>query len=91
VWAEALLLTQADSHPAEVGRHSRVTRIGYRLNGDRDLVEVALGEEDVLLPVEVPLEKRTRVRDLELVILDFEPGSEFKGEAGFAEVGLLGR
>ncbi len=91
VWAEALLLTQADSHPAEVGRHARVTRIGYRLNGDRDLVEVALGEEDVLLPVEVPLEKRTRVRDLELVILDFEPGSEFKGEAGFAEVGLLGR
>lgn len=91
VWAESLYLTQADSHSAEAGRHARVTRVGYRLNGDSELVEVDLSGADLLRPQVIAFEKRTRVRDLELVILDFEPGSEFKGEPGFAEVGLLGR
>jgi len=91
VRAEGLYFTQADSHPAELGRHPRVTRIGYRLNGAKELTEVVLQEDDPLRPVEVTFAGRERVRELELVILDFEPGDELASEVGLAEVGLLGK
>ena len=88
VRADTVVLAQADSHSAEVGRHARVTRVAIRVNGDKEALEFELGE-DVLRPVRITLPKRVRVRLLEVEILDYVPGSEFKSEPGFAEIGLF--
>ncbi len=90
VWADTLVLSQADSQLAELGRHARVKRIAFRINGSKRASEVELGA-DVLRPSAFPLPKRVRVRSVLIEILEFEAGSEFAREAGFSEVGLTDR
>jgi hypothetical protein len=88
VRADTLVLAQADSHAAEVGRHPRVKRVAVRINNDKDALEVELAE-DVIKPVRITLPKRVRVRLIEVEILDYAPGSEFKDGPGFSEIGLF--
>jgi hypothetical protein len=89
-WAGTLVLCQADSHTAELGRHPRVKRVAVRINGAKQATEYEL-DSDVLRPSVLALPRRMRVRELELKILEFEPGREFASEAGFSEVGLIDR
>ena len=90
VWADTVVLCQADSYPAELGRHPRVTRVGLRWNGSKKTTEFVL-DSDGMRPCVLELPKRTRIRELVIQILDYEAGSEFATEAGFAEVGLIDR
>ena len=89
-YARALVLCQSDSQLAEIGRHCRVKRVALRINNSKDPMVVEL-DEHVLRPATIELPKRIRIRKLEIEILEFEPGNEFKSEVGFSEVGLLDR
>jgi hypothetical protein len=86
--ADTLVLAQADSHPGELGRHPRVKRVAIRVNNDKDALEVDL-PEDVIRPARITLAKRVRVRVIEVEILEYVPGSEYKDGPGFAEIGLF--
>ena len=88
VRAEALILTQADSTIAELGRHAHVKRVSISINGDKKPFEADL-DLDPMRPTRIVFPKRARVRRLAIRILDYEPGREFKSEVGFAEVGLV--
>ncbi len=90
VWADTLVLCQADSHPSEVGRHARVKRVAFKINNSKRATEVEFGT-DVLRPGQFELPKRIRVRRIEIEILEVEPGSEHSAAAGFSEVGLTDR
>ena len=87
VRADTLVLAQADSHPAEVGRHPRVKRVAIRINKAKEALEVDL-PEDVVRPLRVTFPKRVRVRLIEVEVLDYAPGTEFKDGPGFSEIGL---
>jgi hypothetical protein len=89
-WADALVLSQSDSHFAELGRHDRVTRVAVRINGGKRAIEVDM-EESVMRPTRIPLAKRVRVNEIEIEILASERGSEAPGCVGFAEVALTDR
>lgn len=86
-WLDTIVLCQADAHPGEIGRHARVTRIAYRINGKKVATEVAI-EDQGLSPFAIRLPKRVRAREVEIQILEYVPGEEFEQEVGFSEVGF---
>ena len=86
--AKTLVLIQADTSPSERGRHARVKRVAITVNDARKPFEAELAP-DPARPTRISFPKRMRLRRLSIRVLDFEPGSEFEQEVGFAEVGLL--
>ncbi|MFT4542774.1 MAG: hypothetical protein ACI841_003425 [Planctomycetota bacterium] len=90
VKANTLVLCQADSNPAELGRHSRVTRVSLRVNGSKHATEATL-DGDTLRPQSIEFPKTTKLRRLEIEILEFEPGDKLPDLVGFSEVGLAYR
>jgi hypothetical protein len=85
--AETLVLSGACSRRADLGKYDRIRRVRVQLDKRKDSIEVeAPGNE--LEPIAVPLPKGTQVRRIEIQIVERETGGEWKGRAGFTEVGL---
>lgn len=86
----ALRLTPAASKLAQRASYDRVKRLSIVING-KGAFEVEVPDSaDELDPIEVSLAEPLRIRSLEITILERDPASGHPGQAGFAEVILLG-
>lgn len=83
VRANAVLLSQANSKLSMRGQFAAVRRIALSINRGKP-VEVDLGVDD-LRQVRIELERRTRVRELRVKVLQRVPGA---GPAGFSGIEL---
>jgi hypothetical protein len=88
--AASLVLHGACNRRADVGKHDRIRRIHVLLDKKKEPIEVEIPRRDGvdLEPVAIPLPSSTQVRRIEIRIVEREPGTEWKGRAGFSEVAL---
>lgn len=86
VRASQLLLSQAGSCATDIGIYDRITAIEVAINrGTPIRVEM---DPDQLAVTSIPFEKKRRVRQIEIRILDRVPGKR-AGQAGFTEIALI--
>ena len=88
VRATGVSLTPAAAGRGQVRDFDRLVRVSVRVNRE-DPITVELSQDgDPLEPILVPLAKRTRVRQLEVRILERRALGDALRGTGFAEVGL---
>jgi len=84
----AILISPADATLETRGWHDRVVRLALHVNGEREAIEL-VAPENPLDPIRYEFERAPRLRELELRVLEREPGGRRAGLVGFAEVALL--
>ena len=84
----SLVLSQANSTLAMRGEYGAIAKVGVCINGGKP-IEVDMGLDD-LEQVRIDLGRTVRIRELELVVLDFTSGRDGRG-VGFSGVELLRR
>jgi hypothetical protein len=80
VRASAILLSQANSKLSMRGQYAAVRRIALSINRGKP-VEVDLGPDD-LRQVRIELDRRTRVRELRVMVLQRAPAGASAGFSG---------